>query len=450
MLLSYVRESLHKEAEIDDAILFRGIEGIDRPSNPRAFLSNVSNWVPLRQLELQCEKISGSKDVAYHAAKAYFLPGKRPLPSLFEVILQVLNEVRSALIFANLWAASQTNYLKLQTYERGNGDGLFYILAQFDSGVRPTIGAINLLRGFCEGFPQLYPFVEKVTCSEEISQLRLDDILREFPNFQMDQEGDSVIIHERATKKAIVKAQKVCLQTESVALSSEFTGLSSDHLVIPPQDGRIQVLLSGVGRAPRTAAANDTLAYRITQPGVVSHGPLIYSFEEGQTCDAPYSRFRVAIEERTVSDQQVSLQSVRREVSKLLFEHLKQVRENHTRVARISDEKRRLTVENIQLRREVEREYSFAGIIGRSEKIKDLTSLIRSAAETDVTVLIQGETGTGKELIARAIHYNSPRSAKRFVAVNCGALSETLLESELFGHEKGAFTGATMQRRGIF
>jgi two-component system response regulator AtoC len=453
MLLSYVRESLHKEAEIDGAILFRDIEGIDRPSNAQAFLTDVSNWVPLsvlRQLELQCEKISGRKDIAYHAAKAYFLPGKRPLPSLFEVILQVLNEVRSALIFANLWAASQTNYLKLQTYERGSGNGLLYILAQFDSSIRPTIGAINLLRGFCEGFPQLYPFVEKVTCSEEISQLRLEDILREFPDFQMHRAGDSVIIHERTTKKIVVEAQQVYLQTETVALSSEFSGLSSDHLVISPQNGRIQVLAPGVGRAPQTAAASDVLAYRITKPAVLSHGPLIYSFEEGQICDAPYSRFRVAIEERVVSDPPISLQGLRREVSKLLFEHLKQAKQNHTRVARISDEKSRLTVENLQLRREVEREYSFAGIIGRSEKLKDLTSLIRSAAATDVTVLIQGETGTGKELIARAIHYNSPRSTKKFVAVNCGALSETLLESELFGHEKGAFTGATMQRRGIF
>jgi two-component system response regulator HydG len=82
--------------------------------------------------------------------------------------------------------------------------------------------------------------------------------------------------------------------------------------------------------------------------------------------------------------------------------------------------------------------------------MQELFGVIRSIAETDVSVLIQGETGTGKELIARAIHYNSPRRARRFVAVNCGALAETLLQSELFGHEKGAFTGAEARRKGIF
>jgi two-component system, NtrC family, response regulator HydG len=113
-------------------------------------------------------------------------------------------------------------------------------------------------------------------------------------------------------------------------------------------------------------------------------------------------------------------------------------------------ERSRLVQENLRLRREIEREYSFAGIVGQSKPMQELFALIRSLAETDVSVLIQGETGTGKELIARAIHYNSPRRSQRFLAVNCGALAETLLQSELFGHEKGAFTGADARRKGIF
>lgn len=107
-------------------------------------------------------------------------------------------------------------------------------------------------------------------------------------------------------------------------------------------------------------------------------------------------------------------------------------------------------MKNIPLRREIERAWHVAGIVGNSEKIQEPIRMVRSIAETDVTVLIHGETGTGKELIARAIHANSPRRRNRFVAVNCGSLAETLLESELFGHEKGAFTGALMQRKGIF
>jgi len=121
-----------------------------------------------------------------------------------------------------------------------------------------------------------------------------------------------------------------------------------------------------------------------------------------------------------------------------------------TRIVEFNIERSRLVQENLRLRREIEREYSFAGIVGQSKPMQELFALIRSLAETDVSVLIQGETGTGKELIARAIHYNSPRRSQRFLAVNCGALAETLLQSELFGHEKGAFTGADARRKGIF
>ena len=103
-----------------------------------------------------------------------------------------------------------------------------------------------------------------------------------------------------------------------------------------------------------------------------------------------------------------------------------------------------------KLTEELRGKYSFRSIIGRSPEMQQVFGLIRSVASTNVTVLIEGDTGTGKELVARAIHYESPRSDKRFVAVNCAALPETLLESELFGHVKGAFTGATSDRKGRF
>jgi len=113
-------------------------------------------------------------------------------------------------------------------------------------------------------------------------------------------------------------------------------------------------------------------------------------------------------------------------------------------------ERRRLSREIDNLRHEVEERYQFGNILGRNPQVQEIFQLIRTVAETDATVLIQGESGTGKELIARAIHYNSRRKDRPFVVVSCSALPETLLESELFGHEKGAFTGAIRQRIGRF
>ena len=102
------------------------------------------------------------------------------------------------------------------------------------------------------------------------------------------------------------------------------------------------------------------------------------------------------------------------------------------------------------LREELHSTYSFGNMVTRSEKMKHVIQSIRQVADTDVTILLQGESGTGKELVARALHYNSNRSAKPFVAVNCSAIPENLLESELFGHEKGSFTGAMKQKNGKF
>ncbi|GAB4320454.1 MAG: sigma-54 dependent transcriptional regulator [Candidatus Sumerlaeia bacterium] len=111
---------------------------------------------------------------------------------------------------------------------------------------------------------------------------------------------------------------------------------------------------------------------------------------------------------------------------------------------------RRLRAENAELRQALDERFGFENIIGRSPAMEQVFRVVRQVAPTTATVLIQGESGTGKELIARAIHYNSPRRHRPFVAINCGALSATLLESELFGHEKGAFTHAIKQKPGRF
>jgi DNA-binding NtrC family response regulator len=113
-------------------------------------------------------------------------------------------------------------------------------------------------------------------------------------------------------------------------------------------------------------------------------------------------------------------------------------------------EKQSLLHEIKVLRKEVERRYSFGNFIGKSPRMQEVYDLISDVAETDATVLIRGETGTGKELVAKSIHFNSSRKDRIFVGINCGALTETLLESELFGYEKGAFTGAMKQKLGKF
>jgi DNA-binding NtrC family response regulator len=110
----------------------------------------------------------------------------------------------------------------------------------------------------------------------------------------------------------------------------------------------------------------------------------------------------------------------------------------------------RVRHENEELRRRLDAKFGFENIIGESEAMQRVFHTVRQVAPTRASVLIQGESGTGKELIAHAIHHNSPRRRAPFIAVNCGALSPTLLESELFGHEKGAFTGAAQRRKGRF
>lgn len=116
----------------------------------------------------------------------------------------------------------------------------------------------------------------------------------------------------------------------------------------------------------------------------------------------------------------------------------------------VAEEKKDLADERDRLRRAVRSNYGFDNMVGRTPAMRRIFEQVRQVAKWNTTVLIRGESGTGKELIANAIHYNSPRANAGFIKLNCAALPDNLLESELFGHEKGAFTGATSQRKGRF
>jgi len=119
------------------------------------------------------------------------------------------------------------------------------------------------------------------------------------------------------------------------------------------------------------------------------------------------------------------------------------------KIGRLLDHKK-LSIENQFLRRELSKNYDFSHLVGKSPEMKKVFDIIKRVATTDSTVLVSGASGTGKELVARAIHFNSMRSTKPFIAVNCGAIPETLIESELFGHKKGAFTGSIADKIGYF
>jgi two-component system response regulator HupR/HoxA len=142
-------------------------------------------------------------------------------------------------------------------------------------------------------------------------------------------------------------------------------------------------------------------------------------------------------------------ESLRIDVRRALEAHALSA-ENLQLAAALAEANERLRAENLFLRREVERRYSFDQIVGASPAMNRVFEVMEKVAQTDATVLLTGETGTGKDLVARAIHYSGARRERRFVAQNCGALPDTLLESELFGHKRGAFTGAHADKKGLF
>jgi len=133
-----------------------------------------------------------------------------------------------------------------------------------------------------------------------------------------------------------------------------------------------------------------------------------------------------------------------------ISERKRQEQALHDALAEVERLKERLAAENAYLRAEIRTDRQFGEIVGQSEPLLAVLDQVRRVAPTKSTVLVQGESGTGKEAIARAVHDLSPRREHPLIKVNCGAISPSLIESELFGHEKGAFTGALRQRAGFF
>jgi len=183
-------------------------------------------------------------------------------------------------------------------------------------------------------------------------------------------------------------------------------------------------------------------------------GSLEYVFREGAIFEAPYSRYRFRWRERNRSAlKSEGIEKRFQKITYLLFAYLQELKATQQRLLAYAVENKALSVENVYLRREVQevsQGWTFQKPLGDSPAMQTVWDLVGQVAPTDSTVLITGETGTGKELIARQIHHSGDRRDRRFVAINCGAVPEGLLENELFGHERGAFTGALNRKIGKF
>jgi len=421
------------------------VGGFDHVRDPKAFLLDPNNWVPhvvLRELIHHSEEASGCKDVTYRAALAYFASSDKREPTLMETIARYLDDVDTAVRCSGLWAAAYSNYLRMQAFARPDETHTLYVLVRFLPPVDPQIGNSLLVKGNIEGFSQLYPFVESASCEEQYSQLRLATIIAEFGEaYVLKPEGPrsaptAWLIKEGKTGRAVATALPFWMEVEPAAGWEEGQAYAADR--------------------PASRSSEHLRALRIEQPGVLRAGSLEYVLHEGTIYDAPYTRYRFQWRERS------SPEAVRRQadsaagratkgvISRLLFDHLVGLQTTQRRALGIFIRNRELREENKHLREELYGATETGGLVGKSRPMQDLFGLVRNVAQSDVTVLITGETGTGKEQTARLIHQLSPRRTGRFLAINCGALAENLLESELFGHERGAFTGAVTQKKGKF
>ena len=421
------------------------VEGFDHIRDPKAFLLDPNNWVPhvvLRELIHRSEEASGRKDVTYRAALAYFASSDKREPTLIETIARYLDDVDTAVRCSGLWASAYSNYLRMQAFARPDETHTLYVLVRFLPPVDPQIGNSLLVKGNIEGFSQLYPFVESASCEEQYSQLRLTTIVAEFGGaYVLRTEGSRSaptdwLIKEGKTGRTVATALPFWMEVEPAAGWDGGQAYAADR--------------------PASRSSEHLRALRIEQPGVLRAGSLEYVLHEGTIYDAPYTRYRFQWRERSSSEavqrqaDSATGRATKGVISRLLFDHLVGLQTTQRRALGVFIRNRELREENKHLREELYGATETGGLVGKSRPMQDLFGLVRNVAQSDVTVLITGETGTGKEQTARLIHQLSPRRTGRFLAINCGALAENLLESELFGHERGAFTGAVAQKKGKF
>jgi len=443
-------------------------ESFQEIQDARAFLTDTSNWVPVsvfRELIKACELASGEKDFTYLAALAYYETVKTQTPTLIETIAILLNDVESVFRSVGNWASAYTNYLQLQSFVCPDETQTLHILSRNLPPVDPGLGNMRLVQGNLEGTAKLDPSVETATCEEAYSQLRLETLVNEFGDaYDMTTKNDRFTVARRSTGDVVITGRTIRLVQTLIPIKTDRIPAphGSDEQLVATLEGQDHL---SVWTAEEPARSYKThlstqddhcTALRIERGGTLSTGSLSTTIKAGSIYNAPYTHYRLRWTNRhprtndaaTVGRSQFLTD--RRAFAHQLFTHLKNLQTTHRHMLTMFLRNVELIQENIQLKQELSAQQETGGIIGKSALLVDLLSLIRTIAPSDTTVLVTGETGTGKELAARLIHQLSRRKDRRFVAVNCGALPETLLESELFGHEKGSFTGAVAQKKGKF
>ncbi len=469
ILIHHLEARYPEEAsKVDLQRVMGAAESFQEIQDARAFLTDTSNWIPhsvFRELIKTCELASGEKDFTYLAALAYYETVKTQTPTLIETIAILLNDVESVFRSVGNWASAYTNYLQLQSFVCPDEPRTLHILSRNLPPVDPGLGNMRLVQGNLEGTAKLDPSVETAACEEAYSQLRLETLVNEFGDaYDMTTKNDRITVARRSTGDVVITGRTIRLIQTLIPIKTDRIPAphGSDAQLVAALEGQDHLSVwtaeEPVRRSKTHLPKQDDhcTALRIERGGTLSTGSLSTTIKAGSIYNAPYTHYRLhwAIRSPHASNAAAAARSQhvtdRRAFAYQLFTHLKNLQATHRHMLTMFLRNVELAQENIQLKQELSAQQKTGGIIGKSALLQDLLSLVRTIAPSDTTVLVTGETGTGKELAARLIHQLSRRKDRRFVAVNCGALPETLLESELFGHEKGSFTGAIAQKKGKF